>query len=113
MIKVLIFSPMLNKTINFEVFKELYDNKIPHLYIDFSAFSITLGPAINPNLKMHCMECFFKRRISNTSNPSVYLSLIKLDNNQMRHVSLESSNVHNTLVEWLSNETVRLLLTQR
>lgn len=105
----LVFSPMLNKEINFDFFRELYARKTPHLYIDFSAFSVTLGPAINPSLKMHCMNCFFKRRISNTSNPSVYLNLIKLDNNQMRHVSITDSNVYNTLVEWLSNEVIRLI----
>ena len=105
----LVFSPMLNKDVNSNIFTELYHNNIPHIYIDYSAFSVTLGPAINPSLKMHSMHCFFKRRIANTSKPSVYLSLIKLDNKQIRHVSLEGSNIYNTLIEWLTNELIRLL----
>jgi hypothetical protein len=105
----LVFSPMLNKDVNSDIFTKLYSKNIPHIYIDYSSFSVTLGPAINPSLKMHSMHCFFKRRIANTSKPSIYLSLIKLDSKQIRHVSLEDSNVYNTLIEWLTNELIRLL----
>lgn len=107
----LIFSPMLNKDLNLKQFQDLYNQNIPHIYIDYSSFSVTLGPAINPNLKMHCMSCFYNRRIANTSIPSLYLSLVKLDSKQIRHVTFEDSNVYSTLIEWLTNELIRLLYT--
>lgn len=105
----LVFSPILNKKLNQGIFNELYKKNIPHIYIDYAPFSATLGPAINPSLKMHCMTCFFNRRISNTINPNVYLRLIRLDNKQFRQVPLLKSSIYNTLIEWLSNELMRLL----
>jgi hypothetical protein len=105
----LVFSPILNKKLNQRIFNKLYKNNIPHIYIDYAPFSATLGPAINPSLKMHCMICFFNRRISNTINPNVYLRLIRLDNKQFRQVPLLKSSIYNTLIEWLSNELLRLL----
>lgn len=105
----LVFSPILNKKLNHGIFNELYKKNIPHIYIDYAPFSATLGPAINPSLKMHCMTCFFNRRISNTINPNVYLRLIRLDNKQFRQVPLLKSSIYNTLIEWLSNELLRLL----
>ncbi|SDI01702.1 hypothetical protein [Myroides phaeus] len=105
----LVFSPILSKKINQEILTKMYKSNIPHIYIDYAPFTATLGPAINPALKMHCMSCFFNRRISNTVNPDVYLRLIRLDNKQFRQVSLMKSSIYNTLIEWLSNELLRLL----
>jgi len=105
----LIFSPILNKTLNRGIFDELYRKNIPHIYIDHAPFSVTIGPAVNPALKMHCMSCFFNRRISNTVNPNVYLRLIRLDNKQFNQISLLKSSVYFTLMEWLSNELLRLV----
>lgn len=105
----IIMSPILNLKTEKEVYKDIYKNNIPHVYIDFSPYTVVLGPAINPNLKMHCLSCFFKRRIANTTDPETYLNLIKLDNIQTRQVSLLNSKLYNTTVEWLSNELIRLL----
>ena len=104
----LILSPILNKTINHHIFHQLYQKNVPHIYIDYAPFSVTLGPAINPYLKMHCMKCFFNRRISNTMNPNIYLNLIRLDNKQFRQTPLLQSTFYNTLTEWLANELLRL-----
>ena len=107
----LIVSPILNRSISQTIFHKLYEKNIPHIYIDYAPFSVTIGPAINPSLKMHCMKCFFNRRISNTINPSVYLNLIRLDNKQFRQTPLLKSSFYHTLIEWLVNELLGLINT--
>lgn len=104
---VLLFSSILNKDSR-KYARKLYDLNIPHIYLDFSPYSVTIGPAVIPSLKTPCLMCFTKRRISNTGNPSKYLQLIQLDNEVLVQQPLKGSNFFFTLCEWLTSEISRL-----
>ncbi|MGO1722376.1 MAG: hypothetical protein ACTHY9_06640 [Sphingobacterium sp.] len=105
---VILFSPILNKNIT-KYAEELYQNKIPHIYLDYSPYTITLGPAVIPAIKTPCLKCFMKRRLANTSDPKNYLKLIRIDNEVVAQTSFVKSNYHNTLLEWLGGEILRLM----
>lgn len=109
---ILLFSPILNKELNYTILEEIYKSKIPHIYADLSLNSISVGPAIIPDIKMHCMKCFFKRRISNTKRPKQYLDFFNLDIESSYIENISNYSYFNTLVEVLSNEIYNLLKTE-
>lgn len=105
---VLLFSSILNKDSS-KYARKLYDLNVPHIYLDFSPYSVTIGPAVIPSLRTPCLMCFTKRRISNTGDPSKYLQLIQLDNEVLTQQPLKGSNFFYTLCEWLTSEINRLV----
>lgn len=103
----LLFTPILDKSIS-NWAQQLYESNIPHIYLDFSPYTVTLGPAVIPAIKTPCLKCFARRRIANTADPKNYMKLIRLDNEVLTKTSFLESNFHRTLLEWLAGELLRL-----